>query len=290
MNKVKITENRVYNRYGNDLVIFHLADIHFNINTKQKTFNKIINKVFEEKPAYLIITGDLIDKPTIIKEHKTKLKELVKFLAELGEITKVIISLGNHDIMFEDDYKFFKKLDQINNIYVLDNKSYTDDYIYVAGFTMPGRYYYNLYGKESIEVLLKELKSNNKLISKLPNNKVKIGLFHSPIGIINDEIWNKLSEFDLLLSGHMHDGMVPDFLKMFFPKNMGIISPNKKLFPRICRGQVNKDGRTLIITGGVTKLSLKSAKGLSKFNFVYNIGINKIILTNKKGRYYYGKN
>lgn len=290
MNKVKITENYVYHKNGNDLVIFHLADIHFNVNTKQKIFTKILTKVISEKPNYLIITGDLIDNPKIIKGNKPKLKELVKFLADLGEVTKVIISLGNHDIMFEDDYKFFKKLDQINNIYVLDNKSYTDEFIYIAGFTLPGRYYYNLYGKESIDALLKELKTNNKLISKLPSNKVKIGLFHSPMGIINNEVWDKLQEFDLLLSGHMHDGMVPDFLKVFFPKNMGIISPNKKLFPRICRGRVNKDGRTLIITGGVTKLSLKSTKGLSKFNFVYNIGINKIILTNKKGRYYYGKN
>lgn len=290
MNKVKITENHIYNKFGNDLVIFHLADIHFNLNTKPKLFTKILTKVSNEKPNYLIITGDLIDNPAIIKGNKQKLKELVKFLAELGELTKVIISLGNHDIMFEDDYKFFKKIDEINNIYVLDNKSYTDEFIYVAGFTLPGRYYYNLYGKESIDALLKELKTNHKLINKLPSNKVKIGLFHSPMGIINNEVWDKLHEFDLLLSGHMHDGMVPDFLKVFFPKNMGIISPNKKLFPKICRGRVNKDGRTLIITGGITKLSLKSTKRLSKFNFVYNIGINKIILTNKKGRYYYGKN
>lgn len=289
MNKVKITENYVYHKNGQELTILHMADIHFNVNTKQKLFTKIINKVAELKPNYLIITGDIIDKPTIIKENKQKLKELVKFLADLGEITKVLISLGNHDIMYEEDFKFFKKIDQINNIYVLNNQIYSDEYIYVAGFTLPGRYYYNLYGKESVETLLKELKLNSKLLTKLPNNKVKIGLFHSPIGIINDEVWDKLNEFDLLLSGHMHDGMVPDFLKVFFPKNMGIISPAKKLFPKICRGRVNKDGRTLIITGGITKLSLKSAKRLSKFNFVYNIGINKIILTNKKGRYY-GKN
>jgi len=289
MNKVRIKTDYLYNKYGNEIVILHMADIHFNINTKKKLFDKITRKVMEEKPNYIIITGDLIDNPVIIKKYKNKLKELVKFLAELGEMTKVLISLGNHDIMFDDDYKFFKKIDEIKNIYVLDNKSYSDEFIYVAGFTLSGRYYYNLYGKESIDSLLRELKINYKLITRLPINKVKIGLFHSPLGIIDDEVWEKLKEFDILLSGHMHDGMVPDFLKIFFKKNMGLIAPSKKLFPKICRDRVNKDGRTLIITGGVTKLSLKSAKWLSKFNFVYNIGINKIILTNKKGRYY-GKN
>jgi len=289
VNKVRIKKDYLYHKNGNDLVIYHLADIHFNINTKQKLFNKIISKVSEEMPNYLIITGDLIDTPMIIKNHKKKVKELVKFLADLGEFTKVIISLGNHDVMFDEDRKFFQKLDALKNIYVLDNKSYSDEFIYVAGFTLSSRYYYNLFGKESVSALLQELKQHYKLISRLPKDKVKIGLFHSPLGIIDDVVWDKLSEFDLLLSGHMHDGMVPDFLKVFFPKNMGLIEPSKKLFPRICRDRINKDGRTLIITGGVTKLSLKSSKWLSKFNFVYNIGINKIILTNKKGRCY-GKN
>lgn len=289
MNKVRIKEDYLYHKKNKDIIIYHLADIHFNINTKQKQLDKILKQVNEEKPNYIIITGDLLDNPAIIKNNKQKIKELVKFLANLGEITKVLISLGNHDIMFDDDRKFFHKIDALKNIYVLDNKSYTDEFIYVAGFTLSGRYYYNLYGQESIEALLQELKQNHKLITRLPKDKFKIGLFHSPMGIIADPVWDKLTEFDLLLSGHMHDGMVPDFLKIFFPKNMGIIEPTKKLFPKICRGRVNKDGRTLIITGGITKLSLKSTKWLSKFNFVYNIGINKIILTNKKGRYY-GKN
>jgi len=288
MSRILVKEDYIYNKYGDGVVILHFADVHFSENTNPSLFNKMLNKVRDEKPNYIIITGDLIDNPKIVN-NKIKIKELVKFLASLGEITKVLISLGNHDIVFDEDHKFFKKIDQIKNIYVLDNTSYVDEFIYVAGFTLSGRYYYNLYGDESTDSLLKELKNNQKLITKLPNNLVKIGLFHSPIGIVEDSVWDKLKEFDLLLSGHMHDGMVPEFLKVFFKKNMGIIAPNKKLFPKISRGRVNKDGRTLIITGGVTKLSLKSSLWLSKLNFVYKISMNKIIFTNKKGRYY-GKN
>ncbi len=288
MNRIVIKKDYIYNKYGNGINVLHMADIHFNTNTKVKKLNRIIEKVVDEKPNYVIITGDLIDNPKIIK-NKQKIKELVSFLASLGEITKVIISLGNHDIMFEEDFRFFKKLDQIMNIYVLNNQVYTDEYIYIAGFTLPDKFYYNLYGRESVDVLLRYLKANYKLIGRLPKEKIKIGLFHSPLGVIDDMVWEKLEGFDLFLSGHMHDGMLPDFMKWVFPKNMGVIAPNKRLFPKMCRGRVDKKGKTLIITGGVTKLSLKSARLLSKFNFVYNININKIIFTNKKGKCY-GKN
>ena len=84
--------------------------------------------------------------------------------------------------------------------------------------------------------------------------------------------------------------MVPDFLNSFFKSNTGIIAPNKRLFPSLARGKVEKmvgnKKITLIITGGITKLSAMSSKILSKLNFVYNISINKIIITKKRGKYY----
>ena len=79
-------------------------------------------------------------------------------------------------------------------------------------------------------------------------------------------------------------------LSKFFKKNQGIIAPNKRMFPEIARGKIEKNifnkKITIIITSGITKLGEKSASILSKLNFIYNIDINKIIITNKKGRYY----
>ena len=108
--------------------------------------------------------------------------------------------------------------------------------------------------------------------------------------LIDKDILNLLKEYDLLLSGHTHNGMVPKILSKFFKKNQGIVAPNKRLFPEIARGklEVNILNKTitLIINGGITKLGEWSAKSLSKLNFLYNIDINKIIITSKKGRYY----
>ena len=106
---------------------------------------------------------------------------------------------------------------------------------------------------------------------------------------LNDnDVLTFLKEYDLLLSGHTHGGMVPKIFNRLFKKNQGLIAPNKKLFPEVARGKIERNifnkKITIIINGGITKLGDKSARILSKLNFFYNIDINKIIITNKKGR------
>lgn len=290
MNKVKIQTDIVHHDYAKkDLTIIHIADIHFNINTNAEKLIKVKESIIKLNPDYLVITGDLVDEPSITK-NKIKIKELIKFLTDLSTYTKVLISLGNHDIFSDNDLVFFKKLNEFNNIILLDNDSYQDDYIYIAGLTLPSKYYYNITYDESSDILLEHIQHHQELISKLPARLPKVLLIHSPIKLTDEEVLNKLSGYDLILSGHTHAGMVPDFLNKFFKKNTGIIAPNKKWFPEISRGKIEKMRKgkriTIIITGGITKLSLKSSKLLSKLNFVYNISINKIIITKKRGKYY----
>jgi len=115
-------------------------------------------------------------------------------------------------------------------------------------------------------------------------------LIHSPIKLIDNNVLEKLHDYDLLLSGHTHNGMVPNILEKIIPDNYGIIAPNKKLFPRLARGKMEKYIKnhkiTIIINGGVTKLSLKSSKLLNSLNWLYDISINKIIITKKRGKKY----
>lgn len=286
MNKLKTKVDIVYNDYAKkDIIILHIADIHFNINTSYERLNKIKAYIFNINPDYLIITGDLIDTPNIIK-NKDKIKELLLFLTDISSKIKIIISLGNHDIFMEDDIKFYNRLNELYNIYVLNNYSYYDDYIYVTGFTLPSDYYYNITGDESKEVLLDYLNNKKNLISKLPKNIPKIALIHSPRRLNDIDVLKKLHEYDLVLCGHMHNGMIPDFLDFLFKDNMGLIAPNKKLFPEFSKGKkeikINKL-ITIIVNGGITKLSLKSSKFLSKWNFIYNTSFNKVIIRKKRG-------
>ncbi len=285
MNKLKIQEDIIYNKYiKNDLKIIHLADIHFNVNMKEKRLKLVSDGINKEKADYIIITGDIVDS-AVITYNLEKMKELVNFFHNIAKNNKVIISLGNHDIKL-DCKKFFNELSQIKNITVLDNENYFDKYLCISGLTLPSNFYYNKLDREPKKVFMKHLDKYSQLISDLPSDKLKIALIHSPMILVDNDILSKLANYDLILSGHMHDGMVPEFLKFVFGKNRGIISPYKRLFPKIARGKIvkkiNDKEITLIITGGVTKLSLVSAKWLSKLNFVYNVGMNRIIIKRKE--------
>ena len=287
MNKIKLKTDIVYNNNTKkDLIIIHLSDIHFNINTKQKDLDMIYNEVNKIKPDYIMITGDLIDTPEITKNND-KIKELITFLSNMAKISKIMIAIGNHDVLHQNDYRFFNKLNDLYNIYVLDNTSYQDEYIYVSGFTLPSEYYYNINRSENKEVLLNHLENHKELINKLPRNIPKVALIHSPVRISENESLKILHEYDLILSGHTHNGMVPDILEFLFKGNVGIISPYKNFFPAIAKGKIERDidnkKITIIINGAYTKLSKKSGKILSKLNFVYNKSINKIIIRKKRG-------
>lgn len=290
MNKIKRDIDIIYNEYTKkDITIIHISDLHFNNDTKEKKLKKLKEEIYINNPDYLMITGDLIDNPAITK-NKLKIKQLLIFLTDIASFTKVLISIGNHDVFVENDYKFFDKINDLNNIYVLNNTSYKDEYIYVSGITLPNQYYYNILHQESTEKLIEHLNKYKNLITRLPKEIPKVSLIHSPIHLSEQEVLNKLKEYDLLLAGHTHDGLVPDFLKFAFKKNTGIIAPNKKLFPEIAKGKIEKylgnKKITIIISGGITKLSSVSAKWLKNFNFIYNISVNKIIITKKRGKYY----
>lgn len=290
MNKIEVHKDIIYNsKTIKDITLIHISDIHFNKKTKEKKLNQIKETIYKNNPDYVVISGDLIDEPSIIKD-KPKLKQLLIFLTDIAGFTKVIISLGNHDIFQNTDYKFFKNLNDLKNIYILNNESYIDESIYISGFTLPISYYYNITKKESKELLLEHLKKHRKLTSNLPVFLPKVSLIHSPTKLPDKDVLTILKEYDLILSGHTHGGMVPKLLNKLFKPNQGIISPNKNLFPDVARGKIEKNlfnkKITIIINGGITKLGERSAKMLSKLNFVYNIEINKIIITNKKGRYY----
>lgn len=264
-----------------NITFIHIGDIHYNETTSAKKLEYIKYAIEDAHPDYIFITGDLLDRPKITK-NKEKIKLLVSWLNSLGNIAKVFISLGNHDIILEEDYKFFNKLNDINNIYVLNNQSYEDENVFISGFTLPTNYYYNIEKHEDENALLETLQNNFNLVTNLPKKKYKVALIHSPILLSEKKVIEKLKEYDLILSGHMHNGLIPRILDKIIKNNYGLISPDKRLFAKNTRGKIKTKYYTIIITGGITKLSPSSTKILSKLNGLYPISINKITVKGEK--------
>ena len=282
MKNIEIVKNILSSKkLKKDITFIHIGDIHYNETTSAKKLEYIKYAIEDAHPDYIFITGDLLDRPKITK-NKEKIKLLVSWLNSLGNIAKVFISLGNHDIILEEDYKFFNKLNDINNIYVLNNQSYEDENVFISGFTLPTNYYYNIEKHEDEDALLETLQNNFNLVTNLPKKKYKVALIHSPILLSEKKIVEKSKEYDLVLSGHMHNGLIPRILDKIIKNNYGLISPDKRFFAKNTRGKIKTKYYTIIITGGITKLSPSSTKILSKLNGLYPISINKITVKGEK--------
>ena len=282
MKNIEIVKNILSSKkLKKNITFIHIGDIHYNETTSAKKLEYIKYAIEDAHPDYIFITGDLLDKPKITK-NKEKIKLLVSWLNSLGNIAKVFISLGNHDIILEEDYKFFNKLNDINNIYVLNNQSYEDENVFISGFTLPTNYYYNIEKHEDEDALLETLQNNFNLVTNLPKKKYKVALIHSPILLSEKKVVEKSKEYDLVLSGHMHNGLIPRILDKIIKNNYGLISPDKRFFAKNTRGKIKTKYYTIIITGGITKLSPSSTKILSKLNGLYPISINKITVKGEK--------
>ena len=267
-----------------------ISDIHISKIFNIKKIDKIINELKKEKIDYICIPGDIIDCTNVLEEEKYQ-NIIIDFLEKLSSISKVIISLGNHDISrlrtsrkekkwtYEKKDNFFNKIKKIKDVHLLDDAVYIKDDICFIGLTLSFDYYKKT--KENKKDLLDELKNKN---IKLDNNKYNVLLCHTPVHILDNELnsIDLIKNTDLILSGHMHNGMVHPIMEKIWKGKKGIITTTKKLYTKanLTRRIKNKDEKVLIISGGITKLSQASTKFLYHFNDIYPMHIEIININN----------
>ena len=275
---IDIVRNTIYsNKVRKKIKVVLLSDIHFSKYFIIDNLESIRNSISKLAPDYICISGDIIDEVNIV--HDTKLiNVLTNFLTDLANISKVFISLGNHDIRNNKDLLYFKDL-KTNNLYLLNNSYYIDKNVIINGYNMPIEYYYNELGREDVKLMYQDLlKNKNKLY--FSNKLFNISLIHSPICLLDKDVSNYLSKCDLILCGHMHNGLVFGWLDKLIKNNYGLVSPSKGLFPDLARGYRKVGNTNIIISGGITKLSNSSGKILRVLNRIYPISINYIEIVN----------
>ncbi len=248
--------------------IVHFSDIHYSKNFNDVKLDNIINKVKELNPSYICITGDLVDNIDVTESMMMKLES---FFMELSKTAKVIVGLGNHDLRKYKDLNnnnWYLKLKEINNVVVLNNSQYVENDICFYGFTPSDKYYEDEY-KNSI-VLQNEMKKIS-IIKKEYN----VLLVHTPFHLKEEPFYELLKDFQLVLCGHTHNGLVPHFI----PGNFGFITPNKKIFGQNVRNSFKNKEISVIISGGITKLS-EGTGILHKLDCFYKEDINYITIKN----------
>ena len=88
----------------------------------------------------------------------------------------------------------------------------------------------------------------------------------------------------MILSGHMHNGLMPPVLDEMFDNTRGVITRDKQLFSKMCRGYYI-DKYISIISSGINKLHSKKIYILNLFNLLYPKGFNIIKLKRKRRKF-----
>lgn len=253
-------ENIVINqKYKSKIVV--ISDIHHIKSCDDKFYNEILETIRKIKPKYILSPGDIVEHPKFIQDKS--IKYLINFITNLALIAPVIISKGNHEIKtnLTDIKALYRKLDKLNNVYILDNKSIIlGDYQFI-GFSPSNKSYFKKYKSIWQQNFIEEA---NKCNFKTDNQKTKILLCHSPSVVISDEVQKNVSflkNIDYIICGHMHNGLTPKFLDNTL-KTKGLFGPEYIFFPKYCRGvhKLNNNGKLIVC---------KSLRALTKDNILF---------------------
>lgn len=292
MNKVAIKEHVYELDNKPSISVKQIGDLHFDEHFDLKKLDIIKDALDSSETDYVMFTGDLIDYTNFLYKNTMLMNKLLKWIESIATNHKLIMGYGNHDIFkktndgWKEDYckNFINDLKSIENLHLLGiDPMYEDDKISVISPFIPYKYYENETGKESKEVLLETLKGIKNLIESMSFDKIKFLILHSPVFIDSKEMLEFIKYFDFVLSGHMHNGIVPPILDKLVHNDLGLISPDGRILPKNTRGvktiKTDNEDTNLIITGGITKLTNSSKLGM--FNNLFPMSMEDIKINKK---------
>lgn len=226
--------------WGTKIIL--LADLHnheFGKNNK-----RLLKKIREAKPDYIMIAGDLL-----LKSEQLKTNKMQNFLFALAKDFPVYYAPGNHEEELEhrffDEYAAFKKEVQASGVCYLANQSVCLEQngkkIRVTGLHLEKKYFSKVYKK--VELQLEELE---KRIGQTEET-YEILLAHNPNYLPVYEKWGA----DLVLSGHVHGGVV------ILPFLGGVLSTTYELFPKYDFGMFQRGKTRMVLTKGLAMHTIK---------------------------------
>lgn len=213
--------------YYHGLKIVHFSDVHYGRTVFKKELNLLVNKINELNPDIVVLTGDLIDDDTDLTD--STVKDIASSLAKINSKIGKYAIMGNHDYHFKQWSTIIKNggFINLNDTYDL---IYDNGYepIMLAGIstnlygtknikdkTIPIFDYFNnindaenndkdIINNEEVNTDAENISSNTNKDLIIEKSVYEILLIHEPDFI--DKV--DYQKFDLILSGHSHNGQI----------------------------------------------------------------------------------
>ena len=193
-----------------------ISDAH-DIFTKSKIQYQLISDINKLGAHHVSIAGDTMQ--GVKYENNKKCAELSYFLDGLAEAQPVVLSLGNHDLvgLTKKGRQNFRDLGNFENIYPLDNQSVIIDNFRITGFSSDRDAYApaNHASGRANELYTNDWNSSGIDI-KTDSDFFEELVGHAPHPLASRYVGENakgIRNFDIYLTGHLHNGYVPCWYK-----------------------------------------------------------------------------
>lgn len=221
----------------NGFKILHLSDLH-NMSFGKNNY-KLINKINNENPDIVVMTGDMVN------AYSPNLDIFISLAREISKCYTTYYIVGNHEQSLSNR-KYKQLMNELKTIGIktLDNERIkiikNNKHINLYGLWFHIKYYKSTqigYFKNANF----EIEENKKLLGEIDYNSYNILLTHNPLYFETYSDWGA----DLVLAGHIHGGMIR------IPFIGGVLSPERKLFPKYNAGSYKINNKELIVNRGL---------------------------------------
>lgn len=214
-----------------------LADLH---NKQYGKKNELLLEAIDsQKPDVIWIVGDML----IAKPHKS-LQPAIDIVTALAEKYPIFYANGNHEQrlkLYPEKYgematEYEQALEKLGvHPLVNENRRMKDENTVIYGLELEKYYYKRFVVPKMEEDYLKET------LGEPEKDSYTILLAHNPDYFPVYCKWGA----DLILSGHVHGGMVR------IPGWRGLLSPNVRFFPKYDGGKFEEGDSTMILSRGL---------------------------------------
>lgn len=216
--------------------ILQLSDLHnrrFNKNNK-----KIVKMIEKENPDIIVMTGDMVS------SNSKGFGNFFSLVEELDGKYPIYYIFGNHEqrLSVEKQAIIIGKLRELG-VNVLNNQQdfivKDNESIQIFGLKQELIYYTNYF--KSKKTYSYEKKDMENAIRNPDDRMFNVLLAHNPLYFETYEEWGA----DLVFSGHVHGGIIN------IPFVGGLLSPERKLFPKYSGGEYEIDDSKMIVSRGL---------------------------------------